>query len=644
MFKSKGLAFKLSFWILTGCLLLFFLLFWYNSRISEKLIIKYMRENASQLADAVSLKIESTLNPISRISENLAVYLEQSDHSREEISSFMHDLLVRNGDANGLCVMFEPGISTAAGSGFAPYFFRGDGAIEYVDISADYKTESLGEWYQIPRLLDKALWGEPYFDEDAHNQIICSYSTPFFRPVDGKKRFAGIVTVDVSLQWLESIVSKIQIFRSGYGMIVTRTGRIVTHPDKNLIMNESIFSLAEHLNEPELRALGKNMIAGQSGFARCFCGYLNAVSWFYHTPQSSTGWSLAIVIPEDELLADLRSLNKILILIALLGLITLLLMITSISRRITNPLCVLAQAAETIGQGNFNALLPVIKGHDEIAVCNESFKKMQVTLHEYIENLKKTTAAKEKIESDLRIAHEIQMGMVPKEFPPFPDKTEIDVFATIVPAKEVGGDLYDFFLIDDNTLCFAVGDVSGKGVPASLFMAVTISLLRAKAMPEMTASCIVAQVNRKLCEHNESLMFCTFFLGLLDLRTGKLQCCSAGHNPPYIKRADGSIEGLKFKPICALGISQDIVYEHHDLMLNPGDIITLYTDGVTEAENIDQHLYGEPRFEETLKMTCCNSAENTTRKILSTIKEFAGEAEQSDDITILTLFYTRNGE
>ncbi|MDD2717175.1 MAG: SpoIIE family protein phosphatase [Candidatus Wallbacteria bacterium] len=640
MLRSKGLAFKLSFWLLTGCLLLFFLLFWCNSYISEKLIIKYMRENAGKLADSVSFQIEGILNPLARISENLAVFLENSELSEDELKSIMKELLSTNGDINGLCAMFEPGMFKSVVPGFAPYFFRGEKDIEYVDISADYQNEALGEWYQIPRLLQKSLWVEPYFDEDAHNVIISSYSTPFYRNLNGQRVFAGVVTVDVSLNWLERILSAIRISQSGYGFLITRTGRVVTHPDKKLIMNESIFSVAEEKNNPGLRELGKNMIAGRDGFARCQCGYLNRKSWYYYTPLRSNGWSLAIVIPEEELLSDLRSLNRILIMIAVVGIIAMLLMITRISRKITRPLCDLAMAAENIGKGNFDAQLPEIQGNDEIAVCNESFKKMQITLRAYIENLKTTTAAKEKIESDLRIAHEIQMGMIAKIFPPYPDRHEIDLYALIEPAREVGGDLFDFFFIDDDLFCFAIGDVSGKGVPASLFMAVTITLLRAKGNKGLTAGEIVTQINEKLCLNNESLMFCTLFLGLLNVRTGELMSCSAGHNPPYIKRNGAGLDSIKFPPKCALGISADIEYSSHSVKLNPGDRVVLYTDGVTEAENMQDELFHEKRLEKVLqKENDSDTPETTTRNILASVKEFAAEAEQSDDITILVLHY-----
>ncbi len=254
-----------------------------------------------------------------------------------------------------------------------------------------------------------------------------------------------------------------------------------------------------------------------------------------------------------------------------------------------------------------------------------------------------TESIKDLIESELMVAREIQMSIVPKIFPAFPDRPEFDVHAVLEPAKEVGGDLYDFFLLDDNRLCFTIGDVSGKGVPASLFMAVTKTLIKAKADKYSSPNDTLSRVNDDLCKDNDSGMFVTEFLGIMDILTGEIIYSNGGHNLPYIVRRDGSIEPLKKTAGMALGVLEDIPYGKNVCQLYPGDSLLMYTDGVTEAMNEKGELFMESRLEKVLqRFGDCSSSEQT-RMILAAVKEYAAGAQQSDDITILSLKYKQAG-
>ena len=251
-----------------------------------------------------------------------------------------------------------------------------------------------------------------------------------------------------------------------------------------------------------------------------------------------------------------------------------------------------------IAGGDFTQRI-AISAKNEIGTLAASFNEMTRRLNESIEHLKETTAAKERIESELQIAHEIQMSMVPKIFPPFPDRSEFDIFAALVPAKEVGGDLYDFFFIDDDHLCFAVGDVSGKGVPASLFMAVTKTLFRATAGNGGTPGEILARLNTEICRDNESCMFVTFFCGILNIRTGQVDYSNGGHNLPYYLRRDGVSPLENFGGI-SLGLVEQSPYASGRMVLRPGEALLLYTDGVTEAMDLSKTLYSDERLEQFL--------------------------------------------
>jgi phosphoserine phosphatase RsbU/P len=253
---------------------------------------------------------------------------------------------------------------------------------------------------------------------------------------------------------------------------------------------------------------------------------------------------------------------------------------------------------------------------------------------------------KQRMEEALKLAHDIQMSMLPKIFPPFPERHEFDIFAAIAPAKEVGGDLYDFFFLDDDHLCFAVGDVSGKGVPASLFMAVTKTLFRATASIGGTPGEILARLNAEICRDNESCMFVTVFCGILNIRTGQVDYSNGGHNLPYYlhQRGVSPLESLGGR---ALGLVKQSPYASGRMVLGPGEALLLYTDGVTEAMDSRERLYSDQRLAEFLASNRGSAPRQIIGDLIGDVRQFAGGAPQSDDITVLALLYfgtTKRGQ
>ena len=339
------------------------------------------------------------------------------------------------------------------------------------------------------------------------------------------------------------------------------------------------------------------------------------------------------------MLADLTRLFYELLIIIAVGGIAFFTVIIVTTRNTIKPLTVLAEAAGRIGSGNFNTIIPSTKYNDEIGRLSRSFELMQEDLRQYVKNLEITTAAKEKIESELRIAHDIQMSIVPKIFPPYPNKKEFDLYAILKPAASVGGDIFDFFLINDNTLCIVVGDVSGKGVPAALFMAITRTLLRTKTAMLLHAADITRSMNEDLCTDNDMSMFVTFFIGILDIVSGKLEYTNAGHNRPYMIRISGTMEILEGNHGMPLGITAGGEYLSGSITMSPGDKLVLFTDGVTESKNKSNVFYGEERFERCL----CAKKKSMAREMINELKNdldvFSEGVQQFDDITILALEY-----
>jgi serine phosphatase RsbU (regulator of sigma subunit) len=308
-------------------------------------------------------------------------------------------------------------------------------------------------------------------------------------------------------------------------------------------------------------------------------------------------------------------------------------------RRVVLPLRRLAASAARIATGDLDTEIPLVAARDEVGKLSRAFEDMRRALKEYVANLAETTSAKERIESELKIAHAIQMSFLPKRLLPTRQPSAFDLEAVLEPAKEVGGDLYDYFFVDDDHLFFVVGDVSDKGVPAALFMAVTKTLIKGIASRDTLPSEVLARVNRELCTENSEAMFVTVFCGTLDLRTGELRYSNAGHNPPLAIRGGGGAEWLDVPPGFVLGVDVDSPYETRCGRLATGDMLLVYSDGVTEAMNPQRQLFSDSRLKDVAAGCTGKAAAETVQSVLGSTRAFAAGATQSDDITILAVRY-----
>jgi sigma-B regulation protein RsbU (phosphoserine phosphatase) len=635
--RRRSIAFKLSLFILIGTTLIFLSAFFYNYYYSRKIVLKNVEENARNLTFATVNKIETMLTGVEKVPSYLAFTLEKYDYNRKELLQVIEDQITTHTEIFGSTVAFEPYTFDSSSLYFAPYFYKDKGQIKFRFLGSDAYRYFIKDWYIIPKELNKPGWSEPYFDEGGGNIIMSTYSVPFYRNIKATKKFIGVATADISLEWLVGIISRISVYRSGYAFLVSKNGVFITHPDKSLIMRESIFSLAEEAGDTSLHKIGRDMVQGGEGFVSLKSFSKGEKCRMYYAPLPSIGWSLGVVIPEDELFADIRNLNREIIIIGSAGFILLFLIIVFISRTITRPLRILAKKTTDIARGNLNVEIPVVKSNDEVGDLSRSFENMRVALIEYISNLAETTAAKERIESELKIARTIQMSFLPKQFPPFPDKEQFEIFATLEPAREVGGDLYDFFLLDEDHLFFSIGDVSDKGVPAALFMAVTKTLMKGIAGQGIEPSEILSRVNVELCKDNESMMFVTVFCGILNFRIGELVFSNAGHNPPLIIRSEKPPDWLTIPKGVFLGVEEDAVYKNERITLNIGDTLLLYTDGVTEAMDKAKNIYSDARLKTVVEEKRVRSPEVLIEKVMQSVKTFIGEEPQSDDITLLAL-------
>jgi serine phosphatase RsbU (regulator of sigma subunit)/signal transduction histidine kinase len=306
---------------------------------------------------------------------------------------------------------------------------------------------------------------------------------------------------------------------------------------------------------------------------------------------------------------------------------------------LANPIKRLIAAMQGIQQEGLSGTRVDLNGAEEVAKLGDIFNGMLASVEQAVKELTETTAAKERIESELTIARQIQMNILPRIFPAFPDRPEFDIYAVIEPAREVGGDFYDFFQIDPTHLCFVMADVSGKGIPASLFMAVTKTLIKAVAGEDARPEVFLAKVNNELARGNEASMFVTVFCGILDTETGEVVYANAGHNPPLLIRREGSVAYLDGTAGLVLGAFEGITYAAERLILGPGDSLFLYTDGVTEAMDREQALFSEERLQQELDGLKEKPIKEMTHGVLARVKLFSEGIPQSDDIAMMVVQY-----
>ena len=414
-------------------------------------------------------------------------------------------------------------------------------------------------------------------------------------------------------------------------MLLGRNGSYIAHEDPDKVLNETIFTSALEMADTTALYIGREMIAGHRGMVQ----FKNddAKSFMVFGPLSN-GWSMGLVCTYGDIYRDVNLVTMILSMLLLLGLVGLFFGTRSLIRKQTMPIVEFTNSAMTIAKGNFNARIPEVTSRDELLRLRDSLAFMQQSINDSILELKTTTAANERYESELYIAREIQMSMLPQNFP---SRRDFDLYAMVQPAKEVGGDLYDFIEVGDRVF-FLVGDVSGKGVPAALFMSITRAAFRFIGSLGLPMDEVVHRVNNSLCDGNKNEMFVTIFAGCLDLKTGMLDYCNAGHNPIVVIRPDGSASFLRAKPNLAAGLFMDFKYEAERLQLERGSRLILYTDGVTEAERSDKVQFGEKALLDWANALNPDvSANASTLDLYAAVRRFVKDAEQNDDITIMSI-------
>ena len=657
---SHSLHTRLTIWVMLTVLVVFCIITVIITNVIREAFLSSSEENAKSRIEIANQRINSMLVGVEVAVENVIPKVMDNLDNPDEYYAIVQQILELNDPIIGSAIAFEPNYYPKKGVYFSPYAYRTvNGTIETKQLgSSEYEYHSM-DWYQIPKLLKKNYWSEPYYDTGGGEQMMTTYSHPLY---DKNGNLMAVITADVSLNWLTELVAKSDIelnaklmeteidstnleinddffYTHAYSFIIGRGATYITHPNTERILNDTYFVYSMETNDSIDAQIGYDMVDGLSGMREMI---RDGVKYLIcYAPIERTGWSMATVIPAKIIYGSSRLLSYLILFIMLAGLVALFLICNSVVKCITRPLARFADSADEVAKGNLDATLPDIKTKDEMARLSQSFSLMQTSLKQQMEELRQSTASKAAIESELKVASDIQMSMLPKIFPAYPDRDDIDIFGQLTPAKAVGGDLFDFFIRDEK-LFFCIGDVSGKGVPAALVMAVTRAQFRTVSAHESQPERIITRLNDTMSEGNDSNMFVTLFVGVLDLPTGRLRYCNAGHDAPML--IGSNIGMLPCDSNLPVGVMGGWKFTMQETQIDPGTTIFLYTDGLTEAENIDHAQFTEERILKVADTSLSTNDHNPHRLVenmTNAVRDFVNGAEQSDDLTMLAIQYTK---
>ncbi|MCL2831153.1 MAG: SpoIIE family protein phosphatase [Betaproteobacteria bacterium] len=550
-----------------------------------------------------------------------------------------------------LVVQNSSGFPGAVGGGlwYEPYRFRPDTeraawyalageesdtvliAHDFTDAHFDYRERS---WYREIAASHPpphtAVWSRPYFGILASTSLMTTVGAGMY---DKEGQFIGLSSVDWGIQ---EVVAELSAIRPSEGSFV-----LLAVPGEDYILSntrdpdhfgvgKSLRSLPWYSSIPRPAKEAKSPETPKSFF-------LDGAEYFSFSRPIDNGWLLIVAVPRNEIFLEIEERNtRFALIIGFSSVMILVLAWTLVSTLVNTPIRRLMTEVAQLGRGHLEARIHS-GSRDEIGRLGASFNRMAKDLQHSIEENIREHSERDRIAGELDAAAIIQSGMLPHSFPPFPQHKEFDIHAAMTPAREVGGDFYDFFLIGENRLALIMADVSGKGVSAALFMVVARTLLKNNAQTGKDAATVLAAVNNLLCENNDAYMFVTAFMGILDIRSGEFSYANAGHNPPLWKRSGGDFSTLPVPPGLALAVRENTAYSLAAITLAPGDSLLLYTDGATETENRERQFFGLHRLIEAANRAKEASSCDLILAVEEAIARFAAGEEASDDITLLAL-------
>ena len=558
--------------------------------------LTYWRMTNKVLADSIDFAkldvdkateiVDRHLTTIEITAENLSATRIRTYRSEKDIYDLLERFVAAAPEVWGIAIGYEPGVVPGKDKGFAPYVRNAGDSIERFDLYAAGRDYLNVKWYRQAFDGQNCEWSKPF--RDVKDALITCYCMPL---LDENSEKIGVIAVDLQLDnFADELIYEIHPYEHSECMVLDEDFDFIVHPDHSMILSSYVdYAYKASTDSLSIQNVLWNMHHGRNGYEK-YVKSNNQRGMLFYAPINKTNWTVALSVPMQDVFKDSFALARNMFILCVSGILIL------------------------------------------VFACAYIFKK-----------IRKEVEDKVGIEKELSMAHSIQMSMVKKVFPPYPDRDDIDVYATLIPAKEVGGDLYDFAIHGD-IFHFCIGDVSGKGVPASLFMATTRTLYRSIIAHENSPSKIAVALNDSISSDNDENMFVTMYIGALNLKTGRLTVCNCGHNAPLISNEQDEMQYLTLPPInIPIGVVEGFDYKEFELELQTSFRMFVYSDGITEAENSAHELYGESRLAQTLNGIdkADASAQVEIDRVLTSVKEYAAGYTQSDDITMLPVHYSR---
>lgn len=635
---NKSIAYRLSIYISLAVISVFIAFIIINFLFNYDIIkenIQYKADNSSIEVNTEIKKYVVTTQEISKnISEQVIFY-----ESKDGIRSFVSQLLENYPFINAIHINIDKVIDLSHHNFYAyrhndsTYFYQANEPI----VTCMDKNKNYIELIENPDV----VWSEPIVCE-RNNQIVSSYYSPIeIKNSDGTLKLVGKVICELSLEKINENINKIKVGKGGYSILISRKGTYIAHPRKDFILQRTVYDIPKNvldLNENEINQI---LMGNSNAITVAYPEVLDyQKSWVRFSKMPETGWLVVVVVPYSELLEPLYLPILKMLFFSVLGILVVYILITYISNRQIQPLSSLTSQLKRLsdisgevygGQDSMNEIQQVSDSLNQIKSWYEK-NKLKVVQDKKLNKLKY---------DDIFEAAEIQQSLIKSDYPACPSIDEIDLYASYKPARIVSGDLFDYFFRDEKHLVFTMGDVSGKGVPAAFFMSMAQTIIKSVAsnLDFKKSYNIVEEINDQLYSSNVHQFFLTLFLGIINIKTGKMTYCNAAHTTSYVLKADGRLDELTDSHGLPLGIYRDKGYQQSKYQLEKGDSIIVYTDGVTELHDENNLQYGDFRLKENLKSLVGQKPKEMIRRLEKSLKLFIGDKDQSDDISILIIQY-----
>ncbi len=614
---------RLLFWVLAVTVPIYATALYMSYHATAQRLEANAARDADDLAARLAADVDTVIRPIEGGVRTVAHQLEEVNPPPEQYALRIHGILAAWPEVYGSTIAAEVRAGEAGSRPFAPYYYRRAGDLAYSDLALDSYGYAKLPWYRQAADSLKPVWSAPYFDAGGGETWMVTYSVPFFRKgAGGERELAGVVTADLALDWVRAAAARVNLPPFTAGWLASPAS---THEFVAPIGNSLPGGLAA-IRPPAEGLLAKGRTFGLIHADSAVASYVAVRN------LETLQWQLMLVVERSKLLAGARDVLQRQLWLGAAGFLLLVAAISFVATGVSRPIRRLAEAVGGAREGDLEFPLPEPR-RDETGVLTEALRRLRDSLKQHVQLRAQSIAAEARLEHELEIAASIQQSMLPRrESNPLP--SGIQVAAKLVPARRVGGDLYDYFTLRDGRLLFAIGDVSDKGIPAALFMARVSGLIRVLGSAGKPPETILAELNSSLAEGNDACMFVTLGCGILDPKDGRLHYASAGHDAPLVRHSNGDIAELPVQNGPAIGIEAVAEYPAVDSTLAEGDTLVLYTDGVTEATTDDGKSLGTERL---AKLLTGGLPERMVQHVVDSLSDGSTGFHIEDDLTLMAI-------